>query len=307
MSALFEAPPSDRVLNEEIVRLALDEQFPQLELGSVEHLGSGYEYDVYLVDGHLAVRFPRSADGSSGLDWAEARLQFVAAELGSEVTVPRITLRGEPGPHFPHRFFGHEWIPGIPAAELAGRPPESLASDLGLALTHIHGISADKASLVKVGPQKWFCGPSFEALLEVLEAVPEVSRLVPEGAAWVRALKAPPAEYAGPARFIHDDFQPEHIIIDEESGRLSGIIDWGGSLGDPAQDFSFIAAWAGWEFTTSVLSAYRGPLDPDFVNRLLFQGRACALGWLAYGIHHGLDTTGQADVVRDLLSRDGSS
>lgn len=294
-------------MNDDIVRLVMERQFPSLELHAVEPLGSGWEYDVYLIDGHLAVRFPRYADVSRDLDRAEARLQFVAGEIGSAVTVPRIILRGEPGPHFPHRFFGHEWIPGIPAAELVGHLPERLASDLGIALTHIHGISPERASVVKAGAQKWSCRSSFDGLVDVLEEVPEVSRLVPEGAAWVGRVSAVPQEYAGPARFIHDDFQPEHIIVDGDSGGLRGVIDWGGSLGDPAQDFSFIAAWAGWEFTTSVLSAYQGVMDGDFLDRLLFLGRVRALGWLAYGIHVGLDTREQAEVARDLLSRNDPS
>jgi aminoglycoside phosphotransferase (APT) family kinase protein len=302
VSALLEPPPSDRELSEELVRLVMEQQFPHFKLRQVECLGSGWEYDVYLVDGHLVVRFPRYAEVAEGLDRAEALLRFVGAELGSEVTVPRITLRGEPGPHFPHSFFGHELIPGVPAADTAAPRSAALASDLGHALTQVHGISPDRASRVGVGQQKWCCRSSFDALVEVLETVREVAALVPETAAWVRGSPALPAEYAGPARFIHDDLQPEHLIVHADSGRLSGIIDWGAALGDPAQDFSFIAAWSGWEFTRSVLEAYHGPVDLDFLNRLLFLGRVRALGWLAYEMQVGLDTGRTLGVVRDLLS-----
>lgn len=307
MSALFEPPPSDRELTGDLVRLAMRSQFPDLDVGCVEHLGSGWEYDVYLIDDHLVVRFPRYADVSANLDRAEALVEFVGAECGSEVAVPRITLRGEPGPHFPHRFFGHELIPGVPAADAREPPSAALASDLGHALTLIHGIPADRASRLGVGPQKWFCRSAFDALIKVFEEVPEVSRLVPEATTWAQDSTMVPPEYAGPPRFIHDDLQPEHIVINVESGRLSGIIDWGAALGDPAQDFSFIAAWGGWEFTRSVLDAYHGPVDSDFVNRLLFLGRIRALGWLAYEVHMDLDTQRTQDVVEDLLSRNGST
>lgn len=304
---MFEPPPSDRELNEELVRLVMDQQFPDFKVEQVECLGSGWEYDVYLVDGHLVVRFPRYAEVAEDLDRAEALLSFVGAELGSEVTVPRIILRGEPGPDFPHSFFGHELIPGVPAADTAAPRSAALASDLGHALTQIHGISPDRASRLGVGRQKWSCRSSFDALVEVLETVREVSALVPEATPWVRNRPALPAEYPGPARFIHDDLQPEHLIVHSDSGRLSGIIDWGAALGDPAQDFSFIAAWRGWEFTRSVLGAYQGPVDPGFVNRLLFLGRVRALGWLAYEVQAGLDTGRTVGVVRDLLSGIGPS
>ncbi|MEJ2541927.1 MAG: aminoglycoside phosphotransferase family protein [Gemmatimonadota bacterium] len=301
---MFDPPPSDRELSEELVRLAMHQQFPHLDLQQVECLGSGWEYDVYLIDGHLVVRFPRYAEVAEGLDRAEALLAFVGAELGSEVTVPRITLRGEGGSHFPHPFFGHELVPGVPASERIAPWSGDLALDLGHALTQIHRISPDRASRLGVGPQKWSCRSSFDALVEVIEAVPEASALVPEAAAWVQSLPNPPAEYAAAPRFIHDDFQPEHIIVHVDSGRLSGIIDWGAALGDPAQDFSFVAAWRGWDFTRSVLEAYHGIVDADFVGRLLFLGRVRALGWLAYEVQMGIDTSRTVDVVRDLFARE---
>jgi aminoglycoside phosphotransferase (APT) family kinase protein len=303
VSALFEPPPSDRELSEQLVRLAMQSQFGHMDVGRVERLASGWEYDVYLVDDHLVVRFPRYAEVAEHLSRAEALLGFVGAELGSEVTVPRITLRGEPGPHFPHRFFGHELIPGVPAADAAEAPVAALASDLGRALTLIHGISAARASRLGVGPQKWFCHSSFDGLVDALQAVPEVGRLVPEAAPWVHGSATVPPEYSGPPRFIHDDLQPEHIIVHPDSGRLSGIIDWGAALGDPAQDFSFIAAWAGWRFTMSVLDHYHGPADVDFEDRLLFLGRVRALGWLAYEVQMDLDTHRTQRVARDLLCR----
>lgn len=307
VSTLFEPPPSDRDLNEGIVRLTFRQQFPELELREVEFVGSGWEYDVYLVNGHLVTRFPRYAEVAENLDRAEALLNFVGAELGSGVTVPRISLRGEAGPYFPHPFFGHELVPGVMAADLCAPETPALAVDLGQALTHVHGIPPDRAARFGIGPQKWDCRTSFDALVRVLDRVPEVSEVLPEAARWVQGSQVLPAEYAGPPRFIHDDLQPEHIIVDPNSGRLSGIIDWGAALGDPAQDFSFIVAWSGWGFSESLLGAYQLSVDADFRNRLLFLGRVRALGWLAYELHSGLDPDRTAGVARDLLSRSGFS
>jgi len=304
---LLEPPPSDRELTDDLVRLTLQEQFPELALERVELIGSGWEYDVYLIDDHLAIRFPRYAEVARDLDRAEAILEFVGTELGSAVRVPRISLKGRPGPYFPHPFFGHEVIPGIPASDPGALHSAALAQDLGYALTQIHGISIARASRLGLGPQKWQCRSSFEALVEVFAAVPEAPALVPEAGAWVGSSPALPNEYAGPARFIHDDFQPEHIVVRADTGRLSGILDWGPSLGDPAQDFSFLAATWGWDFTRTVLDAYRGPLDRDFKNRLLFLGCVRALGWLAYEVEMGLDTGRTECVVRDLFSVHGTS
>ena len=51
-----------------------------------------------------------------------------------------------------------------------------------------------------------------------------------------------------------------------------------------------------------VLDAYQGPVDSGFRARLLFLGRVRALGWLAYEVQAGLDTSRTEAVVRDLLA-----
>jgi hypothetical protein len=45
-------------------------------------------------------------------------------------------------------------------------------------------------------------------------------------------------------------------------------------------------------------------VDADFVGRLLFLGRVRALGWLAYEVQMGIDTSRTVDVVRDLFARE---
>ena len=278
------------------------DQFPELELGQVHLMGSGWEYDVYLIDDRLVVRFPRYAAVAQDLGRTEAILDFVASELPSGPRVPKIVLRGKPGPHFRHSFFGHYLIPGIPASEPTAPISPALAEDLGFALSEIHRVSPSQASRLELRPQKWDCRSSLEALVQAYGAVPAAAALAPEAGAWVRGSVEVPSEYSGPARFLHDDFQPEHIIVETETGRLSGVIDWGPALGDPAQDFSFLTATWGWDFTKMVLEAYRGPVDPGFLTRLLFLGRVRALGWLAFEVQVGLDTSRTEAVIRDLLS-----
>ena len=283
-ASTHDAPKSDRHLDAAIVRLVLQDQFPALELRSIARLGSGWEYDAYLIDDHLVVRFPRYADVARDLDSAEAVLELVGSSIGSSVTVPKIILRGRGSDLFPHRFFGHELIPGIDASDPRAPEASGLAFDLGEALSHIHSISADSAEAIGIGHQKWTCRTSFDGLLDLAERAPALSELVPEAHAWIQSSPSVPAEYGGPPRFIHDDFQLEHILVDEKSGRLTGVIDWGAAVGDPAQDFTFLLPNRGWSFTRAALESYRLPIDDDFLDRLDFLGRVRALGWLAHAV-----------------------
>jgi hypothetical protein len=66
--AVIEPPKSDRVLNVEIVGRTLSEQFPELPLRKIERLGPGWEYEAYLIDDRLGVRFPRYADIGLGVE-----------------------------------------------------------------------------------------------------------------------------------------------------------------------------------------------------------------------------------------------
>jgi len=73
--------------------------------------------------------------------------------------------------------------------------------------------------------------------------------------------------------------------VSETTGRLSGIVDWGPSLGDPAQDVTFIQPWRGWRFTSVLLEAYELPVDDQFLERLDFLCRVRALGALGYALN----------------------
>jgi len=42
-----------------------------------------------------------------------------------------------------------------------------------------------------------------------------------------------------PARLLHFDFEPSHLLVDERSGEITGVIDFeSAKSGDPAYDFA---------------------------------------------------------------------
>jgi hypothetical protein len=119
---------------------------------------------------------------------------------------------------------------------------------LGRALTALHSLPPRSAATIEIGiePQKWNCRTAFDGLGQLAGEAPATQDLAPEPYAWLQEGPAVPEEYTGPPSVLHDDLQPDHIIITPSSGRLAGIIDWGLGLGDPAQDLTFILPWRGW-------------------------------------------------------------
>jgi aminoglycoside phosphotransferase (APT) family kinase protein len=77
---------------------------------------------------------------------------------------------------------------------------------------------------------------------------------------------------AGCARvLVHNDFAAEHVLIDAEAQRVTGVIDWSDiAISDPAADFAGIFHWGGDPFADAVLAAYEGALDNGFRRRARF-------------------------------------
>src|SRR5947207_12549112 len=112
-AAFAERQEYDPELHLDIVRDVVREQFPQFAVRSVEHLGSGWACDAYLVDDAMVFKFPRHAAAERDLNRIDRIQTLVASAAGTDVGIPRITLWGTPSARFPHRFVGHRLIRGV--------------------------------------------------------------------------------------------------------------------------------------------------------------------------------------------------
>lgn len=248
-----ERPRSDTPLNERIALSALREQFPAQAFQRVELLGSGWASDVYLIDDRLVARFPRNADLAGWIDKDEILLRFVSSSLSSAIGVPELKHRGQAGSHFPHAFLVCTFVPGVGADRREAPVNNDLVRDLGTALTHIHSVSADAAAALGIDRPDW-------------------------------------DDYRGPVRFIHGDFSPDNLMVNTETGRLIGVIDWGNAaIGDPALDFVPLVLWRGWEFARAVARVYGLSTDHDFVDRIRRHAQIQALQWLTDTIKRRAD------------------
>jgi len=297
----YEAPPIDRELTREMVREVVSEQFPELAGATVERLGEGWEHETYLVDDRVVFRFPRQAGGGDGFEWEEGLHALVASVIGDLVGIPRITRWGRPSAHFPYPFAGHDLIPGVAANDSLAPFNPALADDIGRVLGRLHAIPPEVAAAAGAGAADAHKSDMSAGLVRVrfrVNELPEIRRLCPNPCAWLDNIVGVPAPYSGPPRFIHDDFQPEHVLVNPATGRLSGIIDWGAGLGDPARDFGYMLLLGGWSFFQRALRAYDLPLDADFAERTLFGARLGSLDWLGYSITHGGHTAGDLATVQ---------
>jgi aminoglycoside phosphotransferase (APT) family kinase protein len=215
---------------------------------------------------------------------------LVASVIGDMVGIPRITRWGRPSARFPDPFAGHNVVPGVGANDPVVPANPELADDIGRVLARLHAIPVEAATAAgadTADPAKIDLVAGLARVRYVVKRFLEISRDCPDPCTWLDSIRSVPDPYRGPARFVHDDFQMEHVLVSPATGRLSGIIDWGGGLGDPMRDFSYVLIHGGWSFFQRSLGVYELPLDADFVERTLFSARLGAIHYLGYTISQG--------------------
>jgi aminoglycoside phosphotransferase (APT) family kinase protein len=100
-------------------------------------------------------------------------------------------------------------------------------------------------------------------------------------APFLRGELEPPA-YGGPLRATHNDLHAEHLLLDPETLRPTGLIDWSDvKLGDPAVDFAGLWEWRGERFVRLALSHYDLPWDDAFLARCRFTAQVLGIAWVA--------------------------
>ena len=283
VGAFGDRQEDDPELPLDIVRDAVRERFPQFAVGSIEHLGSGWSYDAYLVDDALIFKFPRHTAAARDLDRIDRIQTVVATAVGAEVGIPEFTLWGTPSSRFPHRFVGHPPIRGVGAWSVPETRPE-LADDIGCALALIHAIPPSALRELGLRRDAENCQAAFDEARRKVQAVREIESIAPTECEWLNRLSTVPNEYAGAPRVIHGDLVPRHVIVSETTGRLAGIIDWTPKLGDPVEDFSWLFFCRSLSFVRRALDAYELEADAGLLERTIFLARCRVLDWVAGAI-----------------------
>jgi aminoglycoside 2''-phosphotransferase len=83
----------------------------------------------------------------------------------------------------------------------------------------------------------------------------------------------------------HGDFGPSNILLDPQTQRIAGIIDFGSAcLGDPAYDFAGLLSGYGESFVDRCRATY--PEIPTFCGRIRFYQGTFALLEALFGIEN---------------------
>lgn len=246
--------------------------YPKIYPDSIKLFDDGYDHYVLVADDQ-AFRFPRSKNHGKR-DRAENLFLKVFAKTSP---VPVQDMESHTDPKASIAFQTYKFIPGIQLSkELAQTLNEqeltNIATDMGKFLTKLHSfplVEAREMKMDELDPKTYW--GHFERLLEKLRVFifPLLSKTEQE---WIEKLvmdyvnltKDNPFE----VKVTHSDLLEEHIIVDENTHKLNGIIDFSLRIADPANDFKYFDRY-GDIFLKTVYENYP-QVDKQFDKRRKF-------------------------------------
>ncbi len=279
-------------LNPEPYIHALQTCCPDLAIQSYAAINDGWDSFVLAVNNNLIFRFPRTSDGEATLRREIALLPVLGPTL--PLAIPRFSYIHQADASYPHLFVGYPLIAGEPLPTSFGLEQQSaVAKQLGGFLTALHRFPVERA--VEQGVlRRDFAGWQAEYQSFHQRAVQEITMplLTASERAAVERLWADFFSGLGQQPFTptlcHNDLDRKHIIFNAQSGRVSGVIDWGDVVvRDPAADFTGLRGGVSDGFARQVLAAYDGLVDPYFWARSRFYADVGAFHEIQYGVLNG--------------------
>ncbi len=228
--------------------------------------------------------------GFQGTRVAESTLREMAVLplLGPTLPVPAPDFHYAAPNARPLPFGGYTLVPGVPLSD-ARRAANagSVAEGIGGFLTALHSFPITIAQALGVPggtAEQW--REEYAAFRDMI--LPTIAPNVSDDerheivAAFDRFLDDD-RHFTFTPVLLHRDLVDEHILVEGETGTLSGVIDFEDmSIGDPAFDFTGIA-----HLGPAAVTAYRGPVDAGFAERIRFYRWLMPLHEVQYGVDEG--------------------
>jgi len=180
-------------------------------------------------------------------------------------------------------------VPGVPLRNAYLRRAEyatkqAIATDLASFYRSLHGTDAS-------GIATTAAPVTYEAQVRIREDVrewvyPHMMRHQIEGAEELfSSMLSAPDQLDFDPKLIHGDVMPYHLLVDEDTGRMSGIIDFGvAGVGDPASDIAGLLLAYGESFVRLMALAY--PELRDLLPRARYRAQVLELAWTMQGLKH---------------------
>lgn len=267
------------------VREIVAAHLPGYPAGAVVLLGEGEDNVAFEVGGELIVRFSKEPD-------PVRRAAGVRGEVRLLDAVARLSPLPVPEPSFAaaeHGCLAYFRLPGRPLIELplAGQAAHSaeIGAGIGELLAALHQVPVGGMEpLVDIDdePAAAWLDEAADTYASIVSSVPTAHRPAVEA-----FLSEPPPAGGDPLVFSHNDLGIEHVLVEDTTWALTGVIDWSdAAICDPARDFGLLYRDLGATALRAALRSY-GARDGAIAARAAFYAKCGVLEDMAYGIATG--------------------
>ena len=254
---------------------ALVEHNTDLSPRVVVKLGSGFDFDTYLLDDEWVFRFPLHVGSAESL--AQERLILQVLEIGAQTPVIEYWVEHPIG--FPVPFVGYRFIRGISleCSQLTRTETKNLAQDLGNVLSQTHCLPLSFKRVRQDPIPDRICSFKID-LANSSFLLNEAERKFCQK--FLEQYR--PSDSHQSIAMIHGDLGTEHVLLDGNK-RLKGIIDWSNVRYDNRfDDFAGLWGWGGDSFVLEVLEHYGVQPSTSDWARIRAAGLMYCIDRLAY-------------------------
>ncbi|MGV3489504.1 MAG: phosphotransferase [Tuberibacillus sp.] len=274
----------------------IEKQFPELKPASLKPLGEGFDNSVFLVNERFVFRFPRRQIAVELIETETRLLPIIAPALPIPVPYPK--FRGVPEASYPWPFAGYPIITGKAPANLSDE--ERLLSAVPFAhfLKTLHHWPLEEVEQLKL-PSDTIGRMDLQLrkpkLVENIDKVRQLGLLDDFMCQSLRSFSVRISDDLADnaLALVHGDLHIRNILVDQ-TGKISGIIDWGDThIGHPAVDLSIAYSFLPPKGRTIFFQHY-GETSESVKTMARFKAIYTAVLLLLYG--HDLS---DADLVRE--------
>lgn len=269
-------------------RALLTRLSPQLAREPLCELGEGWDNVAYAVGPAHVLRVAKNTSAEERRRIAEKDLRLLEfAGRHSDLPTSRVLAAD-----LDEGALLCTLVPGRPADVLAPADLDEAADTIAAFVSRLHAVPVEEAATV-VAPdsplQDWFAETvrDYQAAAHLLEPADRTA---------IEAFLAEPLPSA-PAQltFCHNDLRDEHVLVDEDTRQIAGVIDWSDAvLGDPARDLALLGLDFGPRFARRLLTSYRGSGDPALPGRVRWFTLHAGVEGVAYRATHRRPSLGAA-------------
>jgi aminoglycoside 2''-phosphotransferase len=275
---------------------------PEFAGCSVEYLGEGDSCSAFLVNGEWVFRFAKNERAAAGLAREACVLPRIASLFDVRIPVPEFLTTDSLPVFSGYRMLRGPALTRSKYLEFDVPARDKCACDVALFLRQMHSVNLTAAR---------DCG------VKVTDYNSQYGWLIPETRKYFSA-KLTTAEirfvehvvtnyFASPVFreyspvLLHGDLSPDHVLYDEDSQKVTGIIDFGDiAIGDPAWDLVFIYEDYGKDFFNRMLPVYASGDTMALLTRMY---RLLILNTFEWAVDCAEKSSGELDAALDQIRR----